>query len=453
MKKAPELPQAYKNNIQTLLGEQQSYEYFKSLEQEEVTSVRYHPHRSYRLEQISDNIQWEASGNYLSERPVFALDPAWHAGAYYVQESSSMLTGYVCKQILGETPVKVLDFCAAPGGKTTHLLSILPKESLLVSNEIIPKRNHILVENVERWGNSYNIVTKGEAEDFAALEQFFDIVVVDAPCSGEGLFRRQPEAIHEWSEENVKTCSARQEHILSHIHNCIKTGGYLCYSTCTFEPSENEEQVTKLLQSGLYELIYLTANSLHGVREGHIPGTLRCWPHLVKGSGFFIALLKKIAHSSAEISPKKRKHWNWTTIKKIEPSVLKFVTTDKNHLIYQSGDYLKIFPKKYHYDLSYIAEHIPVTHFGIDAGQLKKGIFTPSQGLVHSDFLQGDVPFYDTEVLHLALDYLRRKDVPINSNVPNGWAVFRWKGLNLGWVKQNQQRVNNYYPAHLMLRL
>lgn len=453
MKKTPELPQAFKNNIQTLLGEQQAHEYFKSLEQDETTSVRYHPHRVHQLEETVENIPWEPAGHYLSERPVFALDPAWHAGAYYVQESSSMLTGHVCRQILHDSPVKVLDLCAAPGGKSTHLLSILPKESLLVSNEIIPKRNHILVENIERWGNNYNIVTKGEAEDFEALEHFFDIVIVDAPCSGEGLFRRQPEAIHEWSEENVQLCSARQEHILSHIHSCIKTGGYLCYSTCTFEPSENEEQVTKLLQSGLYELIYLTANSPHGVREGHIPGTLRCWPHLVKGSGFFIALLKKIAHSGSEIIHKKRKHWNWTPLKKIDASVQKFVKTDKSHLLYQSGDYLRIFPEKYQYDLSHIAEHIPVTHFGTDAGQLKKNIFTPSQGLVHSQFLQDDIPFYDTDDTNIALDYLRRKDIPIRTEMPNGWAIFRWKGLNLGWIKQNQQRVNNYYPAHLMLRM
>ncbi len=453
MKKSPELPIAFKNNIISLLGEQQANEYFQSLQQEETTSVRYHPSRNYQLKQASQVIPWESSGQYLSERPIFALDPAWHAGAYYVQESSSMLTGFACQQVLSDTPVKVLDFCAAPGGKTTHLLSILPKESLLVSNEIISKRNHILVENIERWGNSHNIVTKGDAEDFEALEQFFDLVVVDAPCSGEGLFKRQPEAVEEWSEENVQICSARQGHILSHIHNCIKTGGYLCYSTCTFQPSENEEQILKLLQSGLYELIYLTANSLHGVREGHIPGTLRCWPHLVKGSGFFITLLKKIAHASSEITPKKRKHWNWGVLKKMDPVIQKFVKTDKNHLLYQSGDFLKIFPKKYHYDLSFIADHIPVTHFGIDAGQLKKNIFTPSQGLVHSEFVQEDIPYYDITEIDIALDYLRKKDIPIKPELPNGWAVVRWKGLNLGWIKQNSQRVNNYYPASLMLRM
>lgn len=449
--KKTDLPIAFQNTIHQLLGDQ-SENFFQSLEVQEQTSIRFHPYKKSIIPQYSSEVPWENQGVYLSERPVFALDPAWHAGAYYVQESSSMLTGYVCKELFDQ-PIKALDLCAAPGGKSTHLISVLPPESLLVSNEIISKRNHILVENIEKWGFASSIVTKAEASDFQSLEEFFDLVVVDAPCSGEGLFRRQPDAVHEWSEENVQTCIYRQEDILNNIHATLKKGGFLCYSTCTFEKGENEDQVEKLLKSGLYELVSIPENESLGLMSGYIAGTIRCWPHKVKGSGFFIALLKKVAHSVEDLPYKKRKFWNWQFQKKVDSSVHSFLKEDKSINIYQSGEYLRAFPRKYHYELSTIADSVSVMHFGVNIGQIKKGIFTPLQGIVHSNLLHPKVQKYPIENLELALDYLRKKDIPIHPEVKNGWAVVQYQGLNLGWVKQNQQRVNNYFPQHLMLRM
>lgn len=451
MKKNISLPPSFVHNIQELLGEEAS-EYLDSLEKEEVSSIRLHPEHNFQPEIDSQITPWESNGRYLSERPIFALDPAWHGGMYYVQESSSMLTGYVCQKLF-QTPIVALDLCAAPGGKSTHLLSILPKESLLVSNEIIPKRNQILVENIQKWGNSYNIVTKGEAHEFAALEQTFDLIVVDAPCSGEGLFRKQPEAISEWSEENVRICTERQEFILNNIHDSLKTGGYLCYSTCTYEVSENEGQIQKLLDTGLYELIKIDIKNFAGLRDGFISGTVRCWPHVVKGSGFFIALLKKIAHSSQEILSKKKRHWNWKSIKSLPLPLQNFVQLPSNHYVFQSGDYFRAFPKKYQYELSAIAEHVAVSNFGVDLGKLNKDVFTPAHALIYSSLLNEKNAIYSTEDKELALDYLRRKDIPIQTHLPNGWAVFQWKNIRLGWIKQNAQRVNNYYPTTWMLRM
>jgi len=453
MKKSAALPDSFKEKLTSWLGNDAAT-FIAALSEEETSSVRLHPWKPLLSPfQGSTIIPWESQGRYLSERPVFALDPAWHAGAYYVQESSSMLTGHVCRQILKDQPARILDLCAAPGGKSTHLLSIMPEGSLLVSNEILPKRNTILTENIQRWGHPACIVTKGDAGDFAALEQFFDLIVVDAPCSGEGLFRKQPEAVQEWSPENVALCARRQKDILRQIHPALKTGGYLCYSTCTFEPPENEQQVQQLLETGLYELIPLSAKELPGVEEGQIKGTLRCWPHRVKGSGFFIALLKKVAHSSDEHSASpQRRHWNWTLIKKTDPAIAPFLQADTHLALSQSGEFLRIFPKHLYYDLGLIAHHVSVTHFGIDAGQLRKGIFTPAHGLTHSRLISENIPRYETD-LQTALDYLRKKDIPVRNDVPNGWAVVRWNDLDLGWIKQVGNRVNNYLPVSRMLRM
>lgn len=449
--KKTDLPQSFQNTIVQLLGDE-SENFFQSLTAQELTSIRFHPNKKVNFPNILSNVPWEENAFYLKERPVFALDPLWHAGAYYVQESSSMLTGYVCQHLFDQ-PVKALDLCAAPGGKSTHLLSVLPKDSLLVSNEIIPKRNHILVENIERWGHHNVVVTKADAEEFQQVEEFFDLVVVDAPCSGEGLFRRQPEAVHEWSDANVQTCIYRQEKILEQIHATLRKGGYLCYSTCTFEEGENEDQIRKLLDTGFYELVPIPENKELGLTYGTLPGTIRCYPHRVKGSGFFIALLKKVAHSVEDVPQKKRKHWNWTLQKKVDPAVQAFIVEDKSINIYQSGEYLRAFPRKYHYELATLAEHLSVMHFGVNLGQLKKGIFSPLQGLAHSQILHKDIPVYSIEELGIALDYLRKKDIPIRSDVKNGWAVVQYQGWNLGWIKQNPQRVNNYFPQHLILRM
>ncbi|MCO5233747.1 MAG: hypothetical protein LC105_12430 [Chitinophagales bacterium] len=450
MKKSSSLPTQFKQQIQQLLGAEATT-YFNSLDEEEVSSIRIHPLHAYSPEIDTAIIPWEEHGRYLSERPVFAHDPAWHGGMYYVQESSSMLTGYICKNLF-HSPIVALDLCAAPGGKSTHLLDVLPHESLLVSNEIISKRNQILAENIQRWGNGYNIITKGESHEFASLEQFFDLVVIDAPCSGEGLFRRQAEAIEEWSEENVRICTERQENILNNILHSIKTGGYLCYSTCTYELSENEGQVQKLLDTGLFELIKIDIKDFSGLREGYIPGTVRCWSHLVKGSGFYISLLKKVAHTSESLQIRKKRLWNWKSSRKIPNPLEHFVQITQKYTLYQSGEFLRAFPQKYQYELSSIAENVSITNFGINLGKLNKEIFTPAHALIYSTLLHPDIPKYTSDDKTLALDFLRRKEIPVLKILKNGWAVFQWKNIPLGWIKQNAQRVNNYYPLNWMLR-
>lgn len=452
MKNEVKLPEAFKKNMLDMLGETEAELFFNSLEEKEATSVRVNSRDLGKVEIIGEPVPWEQNGYYLDERPNFALDPAWHSGAYYVQESSSMITGDIVKQLFDNKSIIALDISAAPGGKSTHLLDVLPSESLLVSNEIISKRNKILIENIEKWGNSYNIVTQASAQDYLPLENFFDLVVVDAPCSGEGLFRKQKEAISEWSEQNVEICSNRQTDILQHTQSTLKVGGYLCYSTCTFEVSENEQQIQNLIDSGLFELVPIDHSTWEGIQAGLIPGTVRCWPHKTRGSGFFIALLKKVKESPIRENQHKMRRWNWKELRDTHKSPYEFIVLDEKHSLFSSGDYVKIFPTKYKSQLNQIASYAPVTHFGINAGQFKKDLFIPAHGLIHSKFVEPQTPVYKTDDKELALTFLRKQNIPIQPELENGWAVFQWKQHSLGWIKQNKQRVNNYLPNNLILR-
>src|SRR4030095_5372686 len=180
-------------------------------------------------------------GYYLPERPVFTLDPLFHAGVYYVQEASSMFLEQALKQSVDlSQPIKILDLCAAPGGKSTLIESLLNEESLLVSNEVIKTRVNVLQENITKWGGKNVVVTNNDAKDFARLENYFDVIVVDAPCSGSGLFRKDPEAVAEWSPGNVALCSQRQMRILADVFPSLKKNGILIYSTCSYSEKEDE---------------------------------------------------------------------------------------------------------------------------------------------------------------------------------------------------------------------
>src|ERR1044071_5586576 len=191
-----------------------------------------------------DKIPWTEYGHYLSQRPSFTFDPLFHAGCYYVQEASSMFLEQALKQTIDlSKPLRVLDLCAAPGGKSTHILSLISKDSLLVSNEVIRSRAKILKDNIVKWGYSNVVVTNNDPKDFQRLENHFDVIVVDAPCSGSGLFRREPEAIEEWSINNVQLCCQRQQRILADIIPALKGGGILIYSTCSYSPQEDEQIV------------------------------------------------------------------------------------------------------------------------------------------------------------------------------------------------------------------
>ncbi len=268
-------------------------------EAEKVTSIRINPRKLIKPE--ADNtsgVPWCSNGFYLNERPVFTLDPLFHAGTYYVQEASSMFTWHIVQQLkLDENPITALDLCAAPGGKSTLLASVLHPDSLLISNEIIKPRASVLVGNLSRWGNANSIVTNNDPKVFGGWQGQVDLLLADAPCSGSGMFRKDPDTIDEWSEQNVELCAQRQQRILADSLPVLKEGGYLIYSTCSYSEKENEEILDWLMDSHALESVRITKDPDWGIIESqslrHHAYGYRFYPHLVKGEGFFVAVLRK----------------------------------------------------------------------------------------------------------------------------------------------------------------
>lgn len=443
------LPPDFLINMQTLLGDAWE-DYLQSLEMVEQTSIRLHPFK--KNHEISGTpIQWEPTGVLLKERPTFALDPNWHAGVYYVQESSSMFLGEVMRQLnLGKSPLKALDLCAAPGGKSTHLLSLLHPESLLVSNEILPKRNKILTENIERWGMPNVVVTQNEASDFKRIPDFFDVMLIDAPCSGEGLFRRQPEAVNEWSLENIQHCSIRQQTILKDISPALKTGGYLIYSTCTFNVQENEAIVQSLLDSGNWKLIPLKNNFPELISEGCIKGTFHFYPHKVPGSGFFIAVLQK-TNAVSVISDQRYWPSSFSEVKTFPDNLKSFLLSTLELKLFSRKEQLWLIPSKLAKEVLLLDNVLKITHSGIAAGSMTKNLFTPAHGLAMSLILNENIIKIELNKTE-AIAFLRKETI-FKDGFPNGWALACYQENPLGWIKVIPNRFNNHLPIPLMLRL
>ncbi len=401
-----------------------------SLDTPSPTSIRLNLIKATAKFDTEEIVEWCTSGRYLKERPSFTFDPLFHAGTYYVQEASSMFLEQVWKQINKDNrTVKVLDLCAAPGGKSTHLLSLMNKESLLVSNEVIPNRNKILQQNVIKWGNANVVVTQNKAEDFTALGEYFDIILIDAPCSGEGLFRKDKEAIEEWSEKNVTMCTVRQKDILKNAMSCLKPGGYLIYSTCTFEPDENDDQI-KELATGNVQLVINTKGVVK-TEFGY-----QFYPHRVKGEGLYMAVLKKEGEENAVSNPEPKTR-NSEPLNTYLTDPISFSEFKKDNLLFA-------IPKSiYNYFLA-LEKQLYIRNAGIFMGEMKGKDFLPSHDLALSNHIRPDIPSvelsYDDAIIYL------RGETPKIKTGERGWCLAKYENRNLGWMKILDNRLNNYFP-------
>ena len=269
------------------LGEEQAEALFEGLQQPTTVSVRLNPRWKSHLTlnpELTDPVLWCPDAYYLDGHKAFTFDPLFHAGAYYVQDASSMYLAEVIRKWLDEKPVVALDLCAAPGGKSTLLAAHLPEGSMLISNEPIRKRAQVLAENMQKWGYPGSIVTQNLPDEFGHFRSTFDLILTDVPCSGEGMFRKDPVAVQEWSLDNVRQCAERQREILRAIVPTLKAGGLLVYSTCTFNRFEDEEQVAWLQSEYGFRLL----------EERHfLPGRDR-------GEGLYIAALRLPTESAEE---------------------------------------------------------------------------------------------------------------------------------------------------------
>lgn len=219
----------------------------------------------------AESVPWSSMGVYLSRRPTFTFDPLFHAGCYYVQEASSMFVEQVLRTYVSE-PAVMLDLCAAPGGKSTHARSVLPEGSLLVANEVMRNRSQVLAENLIKWGNADVVVTNNDPADFSGLTDLFDVILTDVPCSGEGMFRKDPVAVDEWSVDNVQVCWQRQRRILADIWSALKSGGLLIYSTCTYNKEEDEENVAWIAHELGAEILEVPVSPEWGITGNLIGG-------------------------------------------------------------------------------------------------------------------------------------------------------------------------------------
>ena len=393
-------------------------------------------------------VPWSTYGFYLSERPSFTLDPMLHAGAYYVQEASSMFLEQAFNQSVDrKQSLKVLDLCAAPGGKSTLIQSLLSNDSFLVSNEVIKSRANILCENMTKWGGANVVVCNNDPKDFARLESYFDVIVMDAPCSGSGLFRRDPNAIKEWSPENVQLCSQRQQRIIADVLPALKAGGKFIYSTCSYSEEENEAVLDWMMEEFAVESMALSIDKswgiTHSVSEKHAANGYRFYPDKVKGEGLFMAVLQKNDGTSTTRPSKKT---NLTKPTKNDLAILHpWIREDAQVSFMKWKDDVLAFATVMENEMALLQQHLYLKQVGVNMGQLTSSELIPEHALATSRLLRADVNSISLNK-EQALGYLRKADLSIDNENKKGWALVQYKEQALGWVKLLQNRINNYYP-------
>ena len=409
------LPQEFIENTSQLFGAARWERFVHSFEHETPVSVRINPWKSAENPfPDSEPVPWCRQGFWLKDRHRFTLDPLFHAGVYYVQEAASLFLDYVLRQVV-TGPVSALDLCAAPGGKSTLMRAALPEGSVLVSNEIDRRRANILLENILKQGHPGVLVTHNAPKDFAKTNLLFDVILTDVPCSGEGLFRREPAAINEWSPQNVRFCAERQRQILRDIWPCLKDGGLLIYSTCTFNTYENEENIRWIIEELGADIL-----SVPVLPDWQITGSLLAdWPQPVyrfipgvtQSEGLFMAILRKRGEKNT------------------------FATLPSS---------LRTQLKKYPF-LHLLSDGIPQPEIK-GREQIPSVAQALSLSAQKADFPRVELP------LEEALRYLHRETLKLPGDTPRGFVLVTYHGNPLGFVKNLGDRANNLYPKPWAIR-
>lgn len=422
-----------------------------ALQGERLTSVRLNmkKHTGFQLPRVP----WCSSGYYVEKRPIFTLDPLFHAGVYYVQEASSMFLEQMIAP-MAHRPLRVLDVCAAPGGKSTLALSLMPQGSVLVANEVIKSRSQILSENLLKWGNSSCVVTNNDPKDFAFLKGYFDIILVDAPCSGEGMFRKDSDAISEWSPQNVDLCSKRQLRILYDVWDCLASNGLLIYSTCTFNEKENEDVVSRFIseKNAICERIPLQEAWNITEREKNGVFSYRFFPHKTKGEGFSVSAIRKT--DECEYSAPKRIQLRGNDIM-VSKNMQTYSTmlVDENQLIFgDKKNLLWSFPMEYQGLLYELYSHANVVHAGTPLIELLGQKYNLHPGLAFStQYNRESVPCVAVN-LETAIRYFKKEPLYL-TNVEKGWVNLVYNDVSIGFVKNIGNRANNPYPQDWAIKM
>ncbi|MCI7131089.1 MAG: RsmF rRNA methyltransferase first C-terminal domain-containing protein [Lachnospiraceae bacterium] len=463
------LPQAFVERMQKSLGAE-AETFFESYDSPRAYGLRRNPLKMEReaferqMPFSLETVSWAEEGYYYKETERPGRHPFHEMGLYYIQEPSAMCVVEVADPKPGEY---VLDLCAAPGGKSTQIAGRMAGEGLLVCNEIVPNRAKILSQNIERLGVKNAVVLNHSPQELEArFASFFDRIIVDAPCSGEGMFHKEEAALTEWSPENVEMCAGRQKEILACAVNMLRPGGVLVYSTCTFAPAEDEDMVCWLRE--MYpdlELLPINTNAL-GISEGAVPGTGRIWPHRQRGEGHFVARFKKCgellphgnavalsAASSAQDAVRSNgkgkkgkrdrsgvEHVNvWGCY---EAFAAQSLCTELSGKRLEFGDQLYLVP-----DGMPDLKGLRVVRPGLHLGTNKKNRFEPSHALALALRASEAVQVWETEEPE---KYLRGETLSCDSSL-KGWTLITCEGQPVGWGKADRGILKNHYPKGLRI--
>ena len=474
-----ELPVAFIEQIKALLPNEHEA-FFKAMDEPSPVSVR-----------LNDKVDFTPNypqvphcknGYYLPNRPTFTLDPWFHAGVYYVQEAGSMFLEQMVRKylsvpstssgpendestnrLIGDvlmtegnnrltpnssllTPnyigsstnskaelhaIRALDLCAAPGGKSTHLASLLSDDSLLISNEVMPQRAHILAENATKWGYRNMMVTNNRPADFGKLEGYFDLLLTDVPCSGEGMFRKDEKAIEDWSPAYVLECAERQRSILTDVWPALKQNGLLIYSTCTFNKAENEDNIAWIAQELGAEIL----ESRH------------FYFHTDQSEGLFMAALRKTAPTT-QMRVKSKVESRKSKVEGLKSPLI----NSENWCIKEDKDLVYALPKAYEADFAILDKHLRWLKKGIGIATLKGKNQTPHIDLALSRHINKEA-FITYELdLPTALHYLKGESITL-PDAPIGYLLLTFKGVPMGWGKNIGNRCNNLYPDAWRIRM
>lgn len=408
-------------------------------------AVRVNAARGVSVPDRARRVPWCGQGYYLDNRPSFTFDTDWHAGRYYVQDASSMFIAHVIDNLIHE-PVRYLDLCAAPGGKTTAAIQALPQRSMIVANEIVPPRARVLGDNVVRWGDPRCVVTSNAPAQVGKLTHFFDVVAADVPCSGEGMMRKDDEAVAQWTPALVEQCAQRQREILTDVWPALRPGGLLIYSTCTYNRQENEQMADFIVNE-------LGATSLEVPVEPDwnihpaIGSDICCYrfmPHRVDGEGLFMAVFRKDGEAPCQYIRIKEKN-----TKKADEIGKNWLDSPNDYMIGQQGDLCIAVPVDIRGEVAALRASLNVLHAGVELATVMGRKTVPHHALAMSTARATDA-FPVCEVDYTtALRYLRGESITVDG--PRGYVLIAHEGAVLGFANNLGNRANNLYPKPLRI--
>ncbi len=461
-----QLPASFILQTRPLLGQEAFDCLVEALQQEPPVSIRLNRRRALPASGLLQvPVPWCADGYYLADRPTFTFDPLFHAGCYYVQEASSMFVEQALRRYV-DRPVVMLDLCAAPGGKSTHARSLLPEGSLLVANEVMRNRSQVLAENLTKWGYPDVVVTNNDPADFTGLDAFFDVILTDVPCSGEGMFRKDPVAIDEWSPENVDVCWQRQRRILTDIWPCLRPGGLLVYSTCTYNTKEDEENVRWMMQEFGAEPLPLNVPVEWGITGSLLAASdlpvYRFLPHRTRGEGFFLTVLRKPdAGNMAEpyttsVSRKPVKKNGGKSPQPVSKETLsaarQWLFAPDSFDLQAEGALITAIPHEQADRVAVLRQSLRVIQAGVELAEVKGKDLIPSHALAMSQSLRCDCFPTEETTYEQAIAYLRKESIVLSAEAPRGYVLLTYRDVPLGFVKNIGNRANNLYPQEWRIR-